>query len=184
MKKSQQPLLKYLISKNDVKFRPPYGKTMEQRQRFASFIATTNNLRPLVDPTGSRRFVCIYAEEIDNSGLINFDQLYAQLYQELQQGRRYWFEDDDNQRIIEQNKDYQQVYDYEKMVELTYLSPDNTPADTKPVLLKDIMKRLAQKFPTFTIRKGTDMELGHRLSAMGYKYHKLTPGAAYRMIEI
>jgi hypothetical protein len=28
------------------------------------------------------------------------------------------------------------------------------------------------------------MELGHRLSAMGYTYHKLTKGAAYRIIEI
>lgn len=184
MKKSQQPLLKYLISKNDIKFRPPYGKTMEQRQRFASFIATTNNIRPLIDPTGSRRFICIYAEEIDNTGLINFDQLYAQLYQELQQGRRYWFEDEDNLRIMEQNKDFQQVNDYEKMVELTYLSPADTPSGTKPILVKNIMKRLAQKFPTFTIHKGTDMELGRRLSTMGYQYHKLTQGAAYRVIEI
>ena len=56
--------------------------------------------------------------------------------------------------------------------------------DAKPILVKDIMKRLAQKFPTFTIRKGTDMELGHRLSAMGYTYHKLTQVAAYRIIEI
>ena len=184
MKKSQQPLLKYLISKNDVKFRPPYGKTMEQRQRFASFIATTNNIRPLIDPTGSRRFICIYADEIDNTGLINFDQFYAQLYQELQQGRRYWFEDEDNLRIMEQNKDFQQVYDYGKMVELTYLTPEMTPTDAKPVLVKDIMKRLAQKFPTFTIRKNTDMELGHRLSAIGYKYHKMNNGAAYRIMEI
>lgn len=184
MKKSQQPILKYLISKNDIKFRPPYGKTMEERQRFASFIATTNNLRPLTDPTGSRRFVCIYADEIDNSGTVNHEQFYAQLYTELQQGRRYWFEDEDNLRIMEQNKDFQQVFDYEKMVELTYLSPDKTPADTKPVLVKDIMMRLAQKFPTFTIRKSTDMELGHRLSAMGYKYHKMNNGAAYRIVEM
>jgi len=184
MSKSQQPILKYLLSKYDVKFRPPYGKTMEQRQRFASFIATTNNLRPLVDPTGSRRFICVYADEIDNSGYINYNQLYAQLYQELNEGRRYWFEDDDNQRIMEQNKDFQQVFDYEHMVELTFLPPEATPADTKPVLMKDIMKQLARKFPTFTIRKGTDMELGRRLIAMGYKYHKTNTGAAYRMIEI
>ena len=184
MKKSQQPLLKYLVSKHDVKFRPPYGKAMEERQRFASFIATTNNLRPLTDPTGSRRFICVYADEIDNSGMVNYDQLYSQLYQELNEGRRYWFEDDDNQRIMEQNRDFQQVFDYEQMIELTYLQPEKTPADAKPVLVKDIMKRLVRKFPTFTIRKGTDMELGHRLSAMGYKYHKLTSGAAYRVKEI
>lgn len=87
MSKSQQPILKYLISKHDIKFRPPYGRVMEERQRFASFIATTNNRRPLTDPTGSRRFICVYADEIDNSGLINYDMLYAQLYTELEQGR-------------------------------------------------------------------------------------------------
>ena len=183
MKKSQQPLLKYLVSKHDIKFRPPYGKAMEERQRFASFIATTNNLRPLTDPTGSRRFICVYADEIDNFGNINYDQLYAQLYQELNEGCRYWFEDDENQRIMEQNRDFQQVFNYEQMVELTYLTPEKTPADAKPVLLKDIMNRLAAKFPTFTIRKGTDMELGRRLSAMGYEYRKLNSGAAYRMKE-
>ena len=183
MSKGQQPILKYLLSKHDVKFRPPYGKVMEERQRFASFIATTNNRRPLIDPTGSRRFICVYADEIDNSGITNYNQLYAQLYQELNEGYRYWFEDDDNKRIMEQNKDFQQVFDYEKMVELTYLPPEATPANTKPVLVKDIMKQLARKFPTFIVRKGTDMELGRRLIAMGYKYHKLNSGAAYRMIE-
>jgi GTPase SAR1 family protein len=183
MSKSQQPILKYLLSKHDVKFRPPYGKTMEERQRFASFIATTNNLRPLVDRTGSRRFICVYADEIDNSGIINYNQLYAQLCQELNDGRRYWFEDDDNQRIMEQNKDFQQVFDYERMVELTFLPPEKTPADATPVPVKDIMRLLAKKFPTFTIHKNTGMELGRRLSAMGYKYHKLAGGSAYRMEE-
>ena len=183
MSKSQQPILKYLLSKHDIKFRPPYGKVMEERQRFASFIATTNNLRPLVDRTGSRRFICAYADEIDNSGIINYNQLYAQLYQELNEGRRYWFEDDDNQRIMEQNKDFQQVFDYEKMIELTFLPSEQTPADAAPIPLKDIMRLLARKFPTFTIHKNTGMELGHRLPAMGYKYHKLNSGAAYRMIE-
>jgi hypothetical protein len=28
------------------------------------------------------------------------------------------------------------------------------------------------------------MEVGRRLAAMGYKYHKLTGGAAYRVKEI
>ena len=156
---------------------------MEERQRFASFIATTNNLRPLTDPTGSRRFICVYAEEIDNSGIINYNQLYAQLRQELNEGRRYWFEDDDNQRIMEQNKDFQQVFDYEKMIELTFLPSEQTPPDAAPVPLKDIMSLLARKFPTFTVHKNTGMEVGHRLSAMGYKSHKLNSGAAYRMIE-
>lgn len=183
MSQKQQPLLKYLISKHDVKFRPPYGKAMEERQRFASFIATTNNLRPLTDPTGSRRFICIYTDEIDNSGFINHDQLYAQLYAELQQGRRYWFDDKENARIIEQNADFQQVYNYGRMIDIAYLSPDDTPNNAKFILVKDIMQRLEKAFPTFVIRKHTDKELGKQLSAMGYEHKKQTKGASYRMKE-
>ena len=184
MSKSQQPLLKYLISKHDVKFRPPYGKTMEERQRFASFIATTNNRRPLVDPTGSRRFICVYADEIDNSGLINYDQLYAQLYAELQQGRRYWFDDEETARILQQNDQFQRVSSCEEMIRRTYLTPEETPANAKAVLLQDIIKRLAELFPTFTITKGTDRELGRRLVHMGYKSVRRAKGSAFVIQEI
>ena len=184
MSKSQQPILKYLISKNDIKFRPPYGKVMEERQRFASFIATTNNLRPLTDPTGSRRFVCIYAEEIDNSGLIDYDMLYAQLYTELQQGRHYWFEDEDNDRIMHQNEPFQQVNSYEQMIALTYLAPEETPDDAKFVSLQTMMVRLEKLFPTFTIMKGTDIELGRRLVKMGYQHKRSNKGSVFRVEEI
>ena len=181
MSKNQQPILKYLISKHDIKFRPPYGKVMEERQRFASFIATTNNRRPLVDPTGSRRFICVYADEIDNTGLINYDQLYAQLYTELQQGRRYWFEDEENARIMQQNEPFQQVSSYEQMITLTYLAPEDTPDDTKYVLLQDIMKHLEKSFPTFSIGRSTDMELGRRLTKMGYDNKRRNKGSAFRV---
>ena len=184
MSKSQQPILKYLISKNDVKFRPPYGKTMEERQRFASFIATTNNRRPLVDPTGSRRFVCVYADEIDNSGLINYDMLYAQLYTELQQGRPYWFEDEDNVRIMQQNEQFQQINNYEQMIALTYLAPEETSEDADFVSLQLIMKRLEKQFPTFTIMKGTDIEIGRRLTKMGYEHKRTNKGSVFRVEEI
>lgn len=184
MSKSQQPILKYLISKHDVKFRPPFGKTMEERQRFASFIATTNNRRPLTDPTGSRRFICIYAEEIDNTGLIDHNQLYAQLYAELQQGRRYWFEDEENARIIAQNEEFQQVSSYEKMIELTYLSPEDTPEDAPMKSLQQIMAKLDKLFPTFTIKKGTDVELGKRLTKMGYAHKRTNKGSSFRVADI
>ena len=181
MSKNQQPILKYLISKHDIKFRPPYGKVMEERQRFASFIATTNNRRPLVDPTGSRRFICVYADEIDNTGLINYDQLYAQLYTELQQGHRYWFEDEENARIMQQNEPFQQINSYEQMITLTYLAPEETPEDTKYVLLQDIMKHLEKSFPTFSIGRSTDMELGRRLTKMGYDNKRRNKGSAFRV---
>ena len=156
---------------------------IEERQRFASFIATTNNLRPLTDPTGSRRFICVYADEIDNSGIINYEQLYAQLNAELQQGRRYWFDDDENARIIRQNADFQQVYDYARMIELTYLPPESTTDDEKFILLQQVMKRLAKSFPNFTIGKNTDKELGRKLVDMGYEHKRQNKGSSFRMKE-
>ena len=107
--------------------------------------------------------------------------LYAQLYTELQQGRQYWFEDEDNVRITQQNEPFQQVNSYEQMIALTYLAPEETPDDAKFVLLQDIMKHLEKSFPTFTIAKSTDMELGRRLCKMGYDNKRRNKGSAFRV---
>ena len=53
---SQQIVLKYLLSSAEVKFRPPYGKTIKQFRRYTSFIGTTNQQKPLVDPNGQQAF--------------------------------------------------------------------------------------------------------------------------------
>ena len=162
----------------------PSGWVRTASMVMPSFIATTNNLRPLTDPTGSRRFVCVYADEIDNSGLINYDMLYAQLYTELQQGCQYWFEDEDNARIMQQNEPFQQVNSYEQMIALTYLAPEETPDDAKFVSLQTMMVRLEKLFPTFTITKGTDIELGRRLVKMGYQHKRSNKGSVFRVEEI
>ena len=52
---SQQSSLKQTLSVSKVNGRPIFGRTQEDRPRFASFVATTNNRHPLKDSTGSRR---------------------------------------------------------------------------------------------------------------------------------
>ena len=56
---SQQSSLKQTLSVSKVNGRPIFGRTQEDRPRFASFVATTNNRHPLKDATGSRRNICI-----------------------------------------------------------------------------------------------------------------------------
>ena len=56
--------------------------TQKCRLRYASFVSTTNNPRPLNDPTGSRRYLCIRIPEgelINNETVIDYEQLYAQV---------------------------------------------------------------------------------------------------------
>ena len=71
---SQQSSLKQTLSVSKVNGRPIFGRTQEDRLRFASFVATTNNRHPLQDATGSRRYICIQIPDgqmIDNTGDID-----------------------------------------------------------------------------------------------------------------
>lgn len=86
MKGSQQGKLKQTLSKQKVNGRPIFGKTQEDRRRYASFLATTNDEQPLCDATGSRRFICLKVPDmmmIDNLSPIDYDQLYAQVMYEI-----------------------------------------------------------------------------------------------------
>ena len=72
---SQQSSLKQTLSVSKVNGRPIFGRTQEDRPRFASFVATTNNRHPLKDATGSRRYICIRIPDgqlVDNAGDIDY----------------------------------------------------------------------------------------------------------------
>lgn len=184
MSKSQQPILKYLLTKHDVKMRPPYGKVMERRQRFASFIATTNNLRPLTDPTGSRRFICVYAQTIDNKGRIGHNQLFAQLLHELKAGQRYWFTDKENERIMAENARFQQVNDYQTMIELTFLPAEETSEDAVYISLTEVINLFSKTFPTFVPTKNAREDLGKIFRSMGYLPKKGNRGMSYQLEKL
>lgn len=184
MSKSQQPILKYLLTKHDVKMRPPYGKVMERRQRFASFIATTNNLRPLTDPTGSRRFICVYAETIDNKGRIGHNQIFAQLLHELKAGKRYWFTDKENERIMTENVRFQQVNDYQTMIELTFLPAEETSEDAAYISLTEVINLFSKTFPTFVPTKNAREDLGKIFRSMGYLPKKGNRGMSYQLEKL
>lgn len=181
MSKSQQPILKYLLTKHDVKMRPPHGKAVIQKKRYASFIATTNNLRPLVDPTGSRRFVCIYSDKVDNSGKLNHNQLFAQLVEELNRKRRYWFTDHENELIMESNELFQQVSDLESMVRLTFTPADETPVETGFMPVAEIAEILASRFTTFKFTNNMRVQLGKTLLQYGYKQKRIRTGVCYQI---
>jgi predicted P-loop ATPase len=184
LSRSQQPLLKHLISKSDVKMRPPYGKAYEQRRRYASFIATTNNLRPLPDDkSGSRRFICIVVEEhIDYLTPVDYPQLYAQLVAEIARGDRYWFNDDENQRIIRENRQYERVGSLEKMISLMF-HPADGEDKSKLMSVDEIVAILDKTFPNFHLTKGINIEVGRALNRLGYQPHKTTTCQKYFIEE-
>jgi predicted P-loop ATPase len=117
-------VLKYLLSSADVKFRPPYGKTIKQYRRYTSFIGTTNQQKPLVDPTGSRRFVCVgVTGNIDFTDNLNHPQLFAQALYLFNQGERFWLNDDEIKVLIKENEVYQRLNDLVEMIGESFREP-------------------------------------------------------------
>ena len=146
---SQQIVLKYLLSSSDVKFRPPYGKTIKFYRRYTSFIGTTNQMKPLVDPTGSRRFVCVGVE-----GNINFEdnlyheQLFAQALHLFNKGERFWLDDDEIKTLIAENEPFQKLNDLVEMIGETFRRPKETEL-AKWWSLGDISQLLTSRYPNF-----------------------------------
>ena len=145
---SQQIVLKYLLSSSDVKFRPPYGKTIKQYRRYTSFIGTTNQQKPLVDPTGSRRFVCVgVTGNINFQDNINHRQLYAQALHLFNHGERYWLNDDEIRVLISENEPYQRLNDLVEMIGETFRKPKE--GEGRWWSLADVSQLLAERFANY-----------------------------------
>lgn len=178
---AQQPLLKYLLSTHDVKMRPPYGRVEEQRKRYASFIATTNNEHPLVDPTGSRRFVCVKADVIDNKGIINHDQIFAQAVEALHNRERYWFTDKETEKLMEYNLRFQKARDFATMVNMLFAKPEDTPEDAPWLSMEEIMLAISRSFPTVSITDSSKIRMGSTLKELGYERKRTNTGQRYHI---
>ena len=146
---SQQIVLKYLLSSSDVKFRPPYGKTIKQYRRYTSFIGTTNQPKPLVDPTGSRRFVCVGVNgNINFEDNLDHEQLFAQALHLFNNHERFWLNDDEIRTLIEENEPFQKLNDLVEMIGETFRRPKET-EQGQWWSLGDISTLLAQRYANF-----------------------------------
>ena len=107
--KTQDGFLKNVMQLANIKIRQPYRQQQVTLPRIASFIATTNVADVFSDPSGCRRFIAVtLTGPIRLPEHIDYEQLYAQAVAELDNGRRYWFDEADTQDIMENNVQYQQ----------------------------------------------------------------------------
>lgn len=181
MKKSQQPVFKYLVSTTESKLRLPFKDAFERRRRYASFIATTNIPRPIVDRTGSRRFVCIKVtpgKGIDFKTPIEYDQLYAQLLAEVNRGMQYWLDDEQTARLMQQNLAFMKVNTLQDVIDALLSIPTNKD-EGKWVSPQDIADLISSNYPEWNITKGIANEIGKCLRAREYEHHKGSSGIQY-----
>ena len=180
----QQVVLKYLLSTADVKFRPPYGKAMKQFRRYASFIGTTNEMKPLTDPTGSRRFVCVEVTgDINFQDTIDHRQLFAQLKQMLREGARSYLQDEEINELIRENERFQRLSSLSEMISDAFQTPVSD-ADGRWWSLKEISELLVRRFRSYD-PKTSFRRLGSELTnhPLKIRSRRISSGWQYFMKE-
>ena len=187
IKSGQQATLKQTLSKSRVNGRPIFGTCQEDRPRYASFVASTNNRHPLTDPTGSRRFICLTIPDgqlIDNEGDIDYGQLYAQVLHELTVAKTpYWFSNDEVKRIQQLNQDYQAQHDIAEMVAICFRKPKD--GEVAQVMNSTALLTLIQRqYPSVAITHGNRVRLGNAMNEFGFESVSRSNVAHYKVIPM
>ena len=184
---SQQSSLKQTLSVSKVNGRPIFGRTQEDRPRFASFMATTNNRHPLKDETGSRRYICILIPEgqlIDNTGDVDYGQLYAQVVYELQEQKApYWFNNDEVTRIQQLNQDFMEIKDLGEIFTACFRKPNEGEVGKK-MNCDQLIGVMQNSYPTLKNTIGNKINLGKIISALGFKVKNHSRVSFYEVIPL
>ena len=150
--KTQDGFLKNVMQLANIKIRQPYRQQQVTLPRIASFIATANVADVFSDPSGCRRFIAVtLTGPIRLPEHIDYEQLYAQAVAELDNGRRYWFDEADTQDIMENNVQYQQ----RTPAEALFLDSFSIPKD----LTKGAYMTAASIFSLLRKRYGSQLNL-------------------------
>ena len=150
--KTQDGFLKNVMQLANIKIRQPYRQQQVTLPRIASFIATANVADVFSDPSGCRRFIAVtLTGPIRLPEHIDYEQLYAQAVAELEDGRRYWFDEADTQDIMENNVQYQQ----RTPAEALFLDSFSIPKD----LTKGAYMTAASIFSLLRQRYGSQLNL-------------------------
>ena len=183
---SQQGKLKQTLSKVKVNGRPIFGKSQEDRRRYASFLATTNDERPLCDGTGSRRYLCLQVPKgklIDNGSPIDYEQLYAQLLYELKEQKiPYWFYNDEVKRIQVTNLPFFKHDVLNQMVSTCFRIPQKNEGG-EWITLDDVLTKLQVPYPMLQNNTSTKIKIGKILKTMGSAFEHTRNGVRYWLID-
>ena len=184
---SQHAALKQTLSKSKVNGRPIYGASQEDRPRFASFVATTNNPHPLTDATGSRRYICLTIPQgqfIDNTGDIDYQQLYAQVVHELTVAKTpYWFSNEEVARIQELNLNYMTQKDLAEIISACFRKPTEGEV-VKSLNSAEMLKIIQREYPSVKSDHSTKVHIGLAMKELGFEHTKRGCVSYYKAVPV
>ncbi|MFV0228576.1 DUF5906 domain-containing protein, partial [Empedobacter falsenii] len=166
LNKTEIGSLKEIITKSHIRMRKAYGHNNETLPRRASFAGSVNTAQFLNDTTGSRRFLCFEVEHIEYHHSVNLDNCYKQALDLINQGFRYWFNNEEIKNINQNNEHYQ-IKSPEEELLLTWFEKADKETANAFLNATQIATRLAF-FSNININSGTVNQLGKALKKHGF----------------
>lgn len=93
MSRSEAEAIKAFLSRSTDRYRPPYGRRVEEVPRSCVLVGSTNSSTYLKDETGARRFWPLATRRIDLDALArDRDQLWAEARRKYRRGKAWWLD--------------------------------------------------------------------------------------------
>ena len=179
---AKMPLLKNLMQMASLSLCKAYQKNYRSLPRIASFIGTSNRKDLLTDPTGSRRFICVVVEHPIDCKAIEYEQLYAQLKEEVLSGERYWFTKEEEQELQKNNLSFYRQGPVEDVLRSCYRSVEKG-EECELLSAADIFQCLKKKNPA-AMRGANPASLAQILVTVGIERKHTKFGNVYRVIAV
>lgn len=146
--------------------------------------ANYDKRKPLTDPTGSRRFVCVgVTGHIDYDDSLDHRQLFAQALHLFNSGERFWLNDDEIKVLIKENEPYQQLYTLEEMIAATFRKPKPS-EEARWLGIDEIKSILGNCYASFD-PDTSNTAIGNALndSQFSFDIRRLGSGKEYKLVE-
>ena len=127
--------------------------------------------------------MCFEVERrIDLKTPIDYEQLYAQLTQEIDEGAELELTDQERERRAIQNGPYQEADNLVKMVQTLYGVPRGDKR-VKAISIDAIIDRLMKEYPYWTPGEHANQDVGFALQEAGFPRSRIHGRSLYRIIE-
>lgn len=144
--------LKAFITQGVDKFRRPFEREDDERDRRTIFCASVNQSDYLVDDTGNRRWWTIPAKKIDYMHTIDVQQLWAEVYEWYKAGERWHLTDEEQAQLRTINESHEQIDPIAEKIREVCTAPDARTKGQDWMIPGDVLAALGYRTPNKTQR--------------------------------
>jgi len=145
-------------------------------------ILVTDNPHPIHDSSQLRHWICIAPEKnLRLEDNCNYAQIYAQLKEEIENGKTTSPDNRDIEELCNRNALFQDTTDLQQMILSAFRKP--LPGeDAKYMKVGDIIDVLIEEYPSLVITDKMNQETGNLLKKLKFNRKRINTGSAYQVV--